>query len=97
MQRPNNIYLDVFIAHNNLMGTRHVLQHRNLVINVGKTHEGTQDGLSLDPRRLKKTTQNHQFPPKQRENSRVPGTGGGHWWEGLEETSRLNFFHLSTR
>lgn len=44
------------------MGTRHVLQHRNLVINVGKTHEGTQDGLSLDPRRLKKTTQNYQFP-----------------------------------
>lgn len=64
MQHPINIYLDVFIAHNNLMGTRHVLQHRNLVINVGKTHERTQDGLSLDPRRLKKTTQkkNHQFP-----------------------------------
>lgn len=61
MQHPSGVYLDVFIAHNNLMGTRHVLQHRNLVINVGKTHEGTQDGLSLDPRRLKKKTTKHQI------------------------------------
>lgn len=50
----SEIYLDVLIAHNDLVRSGNVLQHRNLVINVGKTHQGTQDGLSLDPRRLKK-------------------------------------------
>lgn len=91
--------LNVFVAHNDLAGSRHVLQHWNLVVDVGKAHEGTQDGLSLDPRSLRKKQEAEPSASarKQRENSRFPGRAGGHCWAGWEETRRLNFFHLSTR
>lgn len=55
-------HLDVFIADDDLVGTGNVLQHRNLVVDVGETHQGAQDGLSLHSRRLQKTTASRQFP-----------------------------------
>lgn len=45
-------YLDVLTAHSDVIRTRHALQDGDLEVEVGETHEGAQDGLSLHPRSL---------------------------------------------
>lgn len=48
-------YFDILVAHDDIIWGCHVLQQRNLVINVREAHKGAQDCLGLHPRRLKST------------------------------------------
>lgn len=58
-----SVYLDVLIAHTDVIRARHTVQYRNLEVEVWETHEGAQDRLSFHPRSLeeilKKENQTH--------------------------------------